>query len=221
MIEVTAIDFMGDDDRVASAARVSFAKEAAQFSSAQNRRLIAYLAEHGHFTPFTHCQATVHVRAPIFVARQLMKHQVGLSVNEVSRRYVDATPEFWVPHTWRSRAENVKQGSGEPLGDVASREADVAMAHAHAVARTAYDQLLALGVAPEQARAVLPLSTCTEWFWTGSLAAFARVCHLRLAPDAQGETRTVAAFIAKIMADRFPISWAALSGWRPSEEQAA
>jgi thymidylate synthase (FAD) len=221
MIEVAYVDHMGSDDRVVDAARVSFAKTAARFSPAQNSRLLSYLAEHQHWSPFAHCQATVHVRAPVMVARQLQKHTVGLAWNEVSRRYVDAPPEFWAPYAWRARAEDKKQGSGGPLDPEAARQADDVMSRAHAFAGAHYDELLALGVSPEQARAVLPQSMLTEWYWTGSLAAWARVCHLRLAPDAQGETRIVAGFIAKIMADRFPVSWAALSGWRIREEDAA
>ena len=213
MIEASYIDHMGSDDRVVDAARVSFAKIAAQYSPAQNRRLIAYLAEHAHWTPFGHCQATVHVKAPIFVARQLAKHQVGMVWNEVSRRYVDNPPKFYMPHNWRRPVDGAKQGSS---GVVAVSEAWVRGQYAAALA--AYTTLIEDGVAAEQARMVLPQAMMTEWYWTGSLAAWARVCHLRLAPDAQGETRVVAGFIAQIMADLFPISWAALAGWRPQEQ---
>lgn len=219
MIEVTYVDHMGSDDRIVGAARVSFAKRADSYTTGQNARLIAYLAEHQHWSPFAHCTATVHVRAPIFVARQLQKHQVGLAWNEVSRRYVDDAPEIFTPEAWRGRPQTVKQGSGGALAAVGS--ADDVYRKAVTEAQIAYSYLLAIGVAPEQARMVLPQSAMTEWYWTGSLAAWARVCHLRLAPDAQAETRSVAAQIATIMAERFPLSWAALAGWRPSEEGAA
>lgn len=217
MISVSFIDSMGDDDRVASAARVSFAKEASAYGPKQNARLIAYLAEHDHWSPFAHCMATFHVRAPVFVARQLAKHQVGFAWNETSRRYVDDAPEFYDPGNWRSRPTDKKQGSGR--GVVASPAVYVAYEEATEAAWRAYDTMISLNVAPEQARMVLPLSTLTEWYWTGSLAAWARMCRQRLAPDAQDEARTVAGEIARHMAEHFPISWAALAGWRPEANE--
>jgi thymidylate synthase (FAD) len=218
MIAVDFIDSMGSDDRVADAARVSFDKAAANYTRGQNARLLAYLAEHDHWSPFSHCFATFRVKAPFFVARQLQKHTVGLAWNEISRRYVDSPPEFYDPGNWRVRARNLKQGSGE--GVVASPAALVAYEEAMGAARGAYETLIAVGVAPEQARMVLPMATMTEWYWSGSLAAWARVCRLRLAPDAQGETREVASEISRHMADLFPLSWAALAGWRPAQSEA-
>lgn len=218
MIEVAYVDHMGSDDRVADAARVSFAKRAARFSPKQNARLIAYLAEHGHWSPFAHCHATVRIKAPIFVARQLQKHVVGFAWNETSRRYVDEPPEFYDPGNWRVRAADKKQGSGR--GVVASPAVYMAYAEAVQACEAAYKTLIAMNVAPEQARMVLPLATLTEWYWTGSLAAWSRMCHQRLAPDAQDEARAVASPIANIMASHFPISWAALAGWRPEASEA-
>lgn len=227
MIEVTYIDHMGSDDRVADAARVSMHKEASQFGPRQNSRLISYLAEHGHFTPFTHPQITVRVSAPIFVSRQCHKSVVGFSVNEVSRRYIDEPPQFFSPDRWRGRAANVKQGSSAVEVLYVELEPGIAVPPALVVedcyrtCRETYDALIKGGVAPEQARMVLPQAMLTDWFWTGSLAAYARFCALRLAPDAQAETAEVAARCAEIISPLFPVSWAALSGWRVKAEDAA
>lgn len=207
---VTLIDHMGSDDRTVDAARVSMDRRAGEFPPERNARLIAYLAQHGHESPFFHSAATLLVEAPIFVARQLAKHQVGLAWNEVSRRYVDAAPAFADGMVWRGRAENVKQGSAGPLPLHKQTECNSAYDRLCEQSGVAYRDLLALGVAPEQARAVLPLATLTSWYWTGSLAAFARVCRLRLAPDAQQETREVAEQIAALLQPLWPRSWAAL-----------
>lgn len=229
-ITVQLLDVMGSDLTVVNAARVSFAKEsdwetreivcsvegwsdAIVVLSDKDARLIRYLAKHGHWTPFGHCTAQFRIKAPIFVARQLVKHQVGLVWNEVSRRYVDDEPEFWFPETWRARADNVKQGSSDTETIVwLDREKRVATAVREATSKAleTYQDLLAANVAPEQARIVLPQNTMTEWWWTGSLMAFARVCRLRLDPHAQAETREVAEYIAEELNDRFPVSWNAL-----------
>lgn len=227
MISATYIDHMGDDDRIADAARVSFAKLAANFSPAQNARLIHYLAEHGHFTPFAHPQITLHIKAPIFVARQLQKHQVGLVWNEVSRRYVDGSPEFFQPTIWRGRPSDKKQGSSNiKVFSVALADGEITSPSLLAedvcrYAREAYDALIKGGVAPEQARMVLPLSAFTEWYWTGSLAAWARVCRQRLAKDSQAETAEVAHACAAIIAPLFPTSWPALMGATAIAEESA
>lgn len=209
MSAVTLISHMGSDDLVADAARVSLGRTANQFTPSQNAKLIYYLAKHGHWTPFGHPQATFHIEAPIYVARQLGKSQVGLVWNEVSRRYVDDEPTFDCP-IWRERAPSVKQGSGAPLVDQTTPNG--LMAEAYIACHQAYFALLDAGVAPEQARVVLPLSTMTEWYWTGSLAAFARVHALRAAKDAQDETREVAIDLGFHMSRLFPVSWSALTG---------
>jgi thymidylate synthase (FAD) len=183
----------------------------------KDQKLIQYLARHGHWTPFGHVQATFLIKTPIFVARQLGKHQVGLVWNEVSRRYVDSEPEFYVPETWRKRAENVKQGSSEEAVDPVLRvrmHGDQTVNDAYTRlddhALDLYNEMLDHGVCPEQARMVLPQSMMTEWYWTGSLAAFARVCKLRLDPHTQQETREVAKIMSEILEDCFPVSWKAL-----------
>lgn len=223
-ISVDFIDSMGDDLRVVNAARVSHDKESkwenVPFEMADPRpdgtfptrlsdkdaKLIKYLVEHNHWTPFAHCFASFCIKAPIFVARQLVKHQVGLAWNEVSRRYVDTEPEFWFPKVWRERPEsNIKQGSG---GAMPEQELWGQSAHEHCENLLAwYRHAIKCGVAPEQARMILPLTTMTQWYWSGSLAAFARVCNLRLDPHAQEEAREVADHIDKHMRGIFPVSW--------------
>lgn len=203
---VEYVDHMGSDLSVVNAARVSFHKVAEEFTE-RDEKLINYLARHNHWTPFGHASISLRIKAPIFVARQLVKHQVGLVWNEVSRRYVDEEPEFYFPDIWRARAEDKKQGSSDTAVEInkAFDPRNVAV-----VALMSYNSMLASGVAPEQARMVLPQNTMTEWIWTGSLAAFARVCKLRLDPHTQLETQEVAQMINNIIEPLFPVSWKAL-----------
>jgi thymidylate synthase (FAD) len=210
MIKATYIDHMGNDLTVANAARVSFGKTSEMEDDpwgppklkAKDDKLIRYLAKHKHISPFGHCFASFHVKAPIFVARQLVKHKF-LRWNEISRRYVDDEPEFYMPTVWRGRSADKKQGSeGEvkyegPLGNY--NQLDI------------YKELLRVGIAPEQARMVLPQSTMTEWYWSGSLDAFSDMCNLRCKPDTQAETREVADQIDRKMLELFPVSWDALT----------
>ena len=209
-MQVTLINSMGNDQTVVDAARVSFAKKADNYTEAQNEKLIQYLARHNHWTPFGHAQATFHIEAPIFVARQLVKHQVGLVWNEVSRRYVDDSPRFFSPSSWRPRSEDKKQGSDKHDIIPDMRQAwKIYESAIHNISKT-YGILLEMGVAPEQARMVLPQSMMTEWYWTGSLAAWSRVCRLRISDDAQAETERIAQDISREMRQLFPVSWAAL-----------
>jgi thymidylate synthase (FAD) len=207
------IDHMGSDVTVVNAARVSFNKRSPKSKpiSDKDAKLINYLAQHNHWTPFGHCSAQFHMRAPIFVARQLGKHQVGLVWNEVSRRYVSDDPEMWYTEEWRKVADDKKQGSSEELvmsPKIMSNIYKNAIDHA----TEAYKSLLSQGVCEEQARAVLPQGMYTEWYWSGSIAAFARVCKLRLASDTQKETRDVVKDINRQLEQRFPVSWKALQG---------
>lgn len=206
--EVSLIDWMGTDDSVVNAARVSFNKTADKYTQEQNERLIDFLAKHGHWSPFAHTCLSFRIKAPIFVARQLAKHQVGLAWNEVSSRYVTVEPEAWKPKGLRKAAENVKQGSSEEL--VENERLAVDMMYAMDIATRTYNTLLREGVCPEQARAVLPQGMMTEWIWTGSLYAFFRVVQQRTAPTAQRETYEVAKRIDLACFDKFPCSWAAL-----------
>ena len=206
MIEVNYIAHMGDDLSVVNAARVSFGKKHSEMTGGDTK-LIKYLAKHKHISPFGHAFASFHVKAPIFVARQLVKHKF-LRWNEISRRYVDDEPEFYVPEVWRGRSADKKQGSE---GEVKLRTLDAAIVSDSPYdALSAYKAALNSGVAPEQARMVLPQSTMTEWYWSGSLDAFADMCRLRCKEDTQYETRIVANQINDIMKPLFPVSWGAL-----------
>ena len=209
---VELIDVMGTDLSVVNAARVSFGKKHDEMTKG-DVGLIKFLGKHGHWTPFGHCTLSYHIKAPIFVARQLVKHQVGLVWNEISRRYVDEDPEFWYPDHWRARAEDKKQGSDEEnIIEWVSRSqrTGALKSHVENIALENYKKLLEAGVAPEQARMILPQSMMTEWYWSGTLYAFARVCNLRCAQDAQYETRIVANLIDEECGKLFPISWTEL-----------
>ena len=214
MIKATLIDHMGCDMSVVNAARVSFGKKIDRmYTKPEDDKLIHYLAKHKHMSPFGHCFASFHVKAPVFVARQLVKHKF-LRWNEISRRYVDSEPEFYKPKTWRGRAKDKKQGSE---GVVTGRDLE----HHLKLVDEAYEEIVCLyksitapeyeiNVCPEQARMILPQSMMTEWYWSGSLDAFADMCNLRCAFDTQPETRFVATQISDRMRRLFPVSWAAL-----------
>jgi thymidylate synthase (FAD) len=234
-MSVELIDYMGTDLSIVNADRVSFDKESSweylreidaddeqvKCLSEKDSKLINYLARHNHWRPFAHTCLSFRIKAPIFVARQLGKHQVGGAWNEVSRRYVDSEPEFYFPEVWRGKPENAKQGSSgtvetikwqlspvsgeiyeKPIGSevVASLSSYIAL----------YKTLLFSGVAPEQARMVLPQNTMTTWIWTGSLAFFSRVCKLRLDSHTQRETQEVAKDIERLTREKFPVSFLAL-----------
>jgi thymidylate synthase (FAD) len=223
MIEATYIDHMGSDLSVVNAARVSFGKTS-QFEgrvggpdvlSERDTKLIRYLAKHGHISPFGHCFVSFHCQAPIYVARQLVKHKF-LRWNEISRRYVDDEPEFYVPDVWRGRSADKKQGSSDTTVDFLRMQGfgeqsvnDGSFKHQmHSL--DLYRDMITAGVAPEQARMLLPQSTMTEWYWSGSLDAFADMCRLRCKEDTQYESRVVANQISGMMGKLYPVSWAAL-----------
>ena len=214
VIQATYIDHMGSDLSVVNAARVSFGKKSEWDPNwrddhyepllTADSKLIKYLAKHKHMSPFGHAFASFHVKAPVFVARQLVKHKF-LRWNEISRRYVDDEPEFYEPEFWRGRSVDKKQGSEGQMIIMLDQELQW---HRQL---TTYKNLLADGVAPEMARMVLPQSMMTEWYWSGSLDAFADMCNLRCKPDTQAETRLVADIIAGRMIHLFPASWEALT----------
>jgi thymidylate synthase (FAD) len=221
-ITTTYIDHCGSDLTTVNAARVSFGKHSGRYTKEQNDKLIRYLAKHKHLSPFGHAFASFHVKAPIFVARQLVKHKF-LRWNEISRRYVDDEPEFYVPEVWRGKSADKKQGSegavdldglnavgGAFHGDFGEGTLAERIAWKSEDDFEVYDLLLKAGVAPEQARMVLPQSTMTEWYWSGSLDAFASMCKLRCASDTQYESRIVANQISEKMQELFPVSWTAL-----------
>jgi len=224
MIEATYIDHMGSDLSVVNAARVSFGKKSEWMPrihygeelvlKPKDAKLIRYLAKHNHKSPFNHTFTTFHVKAPIFVARQLVKHEY-MPWNEISRRYVDSEPELYYPpnDVWRGRSEDKKQGSeGEVDLKYPSSDGFLldALIEGNEWQRKLYKDLLEAGVAPEQARMVLPQSMMTEWYWSGTLFAFAKMCGLRLKEDTQAETRIVAEKIEDVMIKLYPVSWEAL-----------
>ena len=201
-MEVTLIDSMGSDLTVVNCARVSFGKKKEKFDE-KDSKLIRYLARHNHWTPFGHVSLQFHINAPVFVARQLVKHQVGLVWNEVSRRYVDSKPEIYTPDNWRGRAENKKQGSSEEVAWERCLEYEALMK----TVVGAYTRMIEKGICPEQARMILPQSMMTEWYWSGTLMAFARVCNLRCKPDTQLETQWIANEINELAVEVAPVSW--------------
>lgn len=206
------VDAMGGDDRVADAARVSFSKLSTQYTNEQNEKLIRYLWKHNHWTPFGHPQLTFHFKAPIFIARQFVKHQVGFVWNEVSRRYVSDDPFFWVPETWRKRPDNMKQGSvteGEiPVVD------GILNVYKHKMREHVkdYKHMVSQGIAPEQVRAVMPQAMMTEWYWTGSLAAWLRFVQQRIDSHAQAECYPYAEEVKACIAKAFPMTYRAVYG---------
>lgn len=208
MIEATYLSHMGKDRDIADAARVSFAKKAEDYSDEGNERLIKFLAREGHIAPFGHCYLRFHVKAPIFVARQLVKHKF-MRMSEVSRRYVKSDPEFYTPNLWRESAADVKQGS---VGTCRSQFFPTQyLLQSQDEATQRYRKMLDQGVCAEQARMILPQNTMTEWWWSGSLDAFADMCKLRCKSDTQYETRLVADQISSKVQELFPVSWRALT----------
>lgn len=203
----------GDDLTVVNAAKVSFNKRS-DVMGKKEEGLINYLASHKHVSPFGHCFASFTIEAPVFVRAQMVKHKF-LRVNEVSRRYVDSPPEFYTPDEWRGRPIDKKQGSDgivsvlRYLGFKAQTVKDgQEKLNTHAL--DLYKDMVEANVAPEMARMVLPQSMMTSWWWSGSLDAFAAMCVLRCAPDAQYESRVVADQIFNIMSSLYPKSWEAL-----------
>ena len=209
-MNIQLIDKMGSDLSVVNAARVSFDKrsdwedviggdEIVKILQDKDEKLIKYLAKHNHWSPFGHTTLQFLIKAPVFVARQLVKHQVGLVWNEVSRRYVDSKPELYIPFIWRGAPEDKKQGSSQ-------KEIEFDITTLVKESKDTYEKMIEEGIAPEMARMVLPQNMMTEWYWTGSLMAFARVCNLRNKEDSQEETRMITQQMAKHLKDHFPIS---------------
>lgn len=205
---VELLDTFGDDLTIVNAARVSFHKESTEMSK-RDEGLIRFLAEHNHVTPFFHPQVRMRLKMPIFVAREWFRHQIGFARNEVSRRYVDEPPECYVPDVVRARDAKLKQGS-KAEGVQNNDEARAFIEESNRIAMEKYDTLLKMGVAPEVARTTLPQGMYTEFIETGSLAAYARLCNLRLDPGAQWEIRQYAEAVVAMLEPRFPVSWKAL-----------
>lgn len=210
-MKVELLDYMGSDDSIVNAARVSFKKRASQFTTEQNKNLIEYLAANKHEIPFAHTAITLRVKAPISIRTQCFKHKIGFVESEVSRRYVTDDPEIFIP-TFREKPEKeIKQGSGDTHADhelLAGSYKEAAY-----ICINLYKGLLANGVAPEQARFILPQGTMTEWVWTGSLLAFMRFYKLRTGVHAQKEIKTLALMVEDVIKPIYPISWEALALW--------
>jgi len=205
------LDVFGNDLTVVNAARVSFAKESTEFSGA-DEKLIKYLAKHNHVSPFFHPQLRFRFKMPIFVAREWYRHQIGFARNEVSRRYVDTSPECWIPSPDQIRERDPKLKQGSKDTPVVDADEIHRMMKTHTdVNVMLYEDLLKRGVAPEVARCILPQSMVTEFIETGSLAAYARLYNLRMDPSAQREIRKYAEMIGEVIEQLFPVSWKALT----------
>jgi len=205
MIKATLIDYMGSDLSVVNAARVSFGTKHEVFNEKKDAKLINFLARNNHVSPFGHAFASFHVSAPIFIARQLVKHKF-LRWNEISRRYVSNEPKLYEPTTWRGKAFDKKQGSSDT---VVIEGVEIRATQAYDI--SLYKHLLDMGICEEQARIVLPANLMTEWYWSGSLDAFADMCKLRCTKDTQNETKIIADEISDIMKRLYPVSWEALT----------
>jgi len=205
---VELLETFGSDLTVVNAARVSFHKESKEFSD-RDTGLVNYLAKHNHTSPFFHPQIRFRLKMPIFVAREWFRHTVGFSRNEVSRRYVDEAPEVWIPTEFRMRDANLKQGSKEESVEDNTAVQELYKETVDYIVAT-YDTMLEKKVAPEIARAILPQSMYTEFIETGSLAAYARLCGLRLDPHAQKEIQDYAQAVCSLLEPLFPVSWKAL-----------
>ncbi len=209
---VELVDYMGSDASVVRAARVSFAGDFTDRPFEEDEKLIRYLAEHNHGTPFEHTSATFHVSLPIFVVRQWHRHRIGVSYNEVSRRYTSEEIAVYKPHEWRMQAEKNRQASEGVLTYAYAEMADRVYVEAVDRALDAYDRLISLGVAREQARMVLPQSLYTRMYFTGNLRSFAHFYALRADLHAQPEIRAYADALGEILSLLFPVSWSALTG---------
>ena len=206
---IELLDVFGNDLTIVNAARVSFNKESTELNS-KDEKLIQYLAKHNHITPFFHPQLRFRIKMPIYVAREWYRHTIGFARNEVSRRYVDTPPECYNPQDIRARDTNLKQGSKltnvENNIDIALKIKDI-----QDKVLTTYEELLSLNVAPEVARGILPQSMYTEFIETASLAAYARLCKLRLDPHSQKEIQEYAKVLSELIEEKFPMSWKALT----------
>jgi len=226
---VELMDHMGTDLTVCNAARVSFNKESewgldfdaierlkscpynkddVRLLKEKDEKLIRYLAKHNHWTPFAHPQITLRVKAPVSIRTQFFKHKQGFVENEISRRYVSYEPEFYSP-TWRGKpTDGAKQGSEDFITEETRTNLyDAIYRESYETALHVYNTLIEKGIAPEQARFVLPQGMYTEWYWTGSLAAYARFYKQRKDDHAQWEIREYANAVGQIIEPYFPVSW--------------
>jgi thymidylate synthase (FAD) len=199
-MRVELLDHFGDDTMIANVARVSYAKEASGYTPEQNARLLKFLWNHGHVSPFRHPTMQFRILCPIYVERQLFKHQVGMSANSISGRYVDFSDTYTRIKDWRKQSEDSKQGSSGELEANDAAYCELMEAEVINLCQNAYQALINKGVSKEQARTVLPLSLNTEFIWTGTLLSFIHLFNLRLKKDAQKETREVVQMMYKEIA---------------------
>ena len=218
LTKVELLDSMGNDNTIANTARVSFADFSnwnelpKGYTETKRDNLLRYLADHEHTAPFRHAQITVRCSAPIAIARQLMKHQIGMVWSEESRRYISTEPAMFVPREFRSKPVNgAKQGSGKALTWYMALAPVVALLQSQIHAVNTYNGLISYGICPEQARLVLPVAQEVTWIWTGSLAAFAHMYLLRTGAGAQVEATEFAELLHPILLERFPKSWEVLT----------
>ena len=228
-MKVEYVNHMGDDNSVCDAARVSFSKQADNFTPEENNKLINYLAKHNHWSPFAHTAITLRVQCPISIRTQVMKHQVGFNINEESRRYISDTPELFIPE-FRTKPEgSIKQGSGEVNDVLMVQYPESLDTEAFYISYTQellqkeysrlanesinfYNWLIKSGVAPEQARFILPQGVETNFIWTGNLQSFARFYNQRSDSHAQKEIQDLAHMVSDVIAPLYPVSWQALTG---------
>lgn len=211
-MKVELLNVFGDDNMIADVARVSYGKSSDKYTDEQNKRLLKYLWEHKHVSPFKHPQLQFRIICPIYVERQLLKHIIGVSVNSISGRYVDFSDTYTTIQEWRKQSKDSKQGSEGSIEN--QKEADRIELNIIDTCRQAYKDLLELGVSKEQARTVLPMSLNTEFIWTGSLLAFIHMCDLRLKKDAQKETRDVVKEMYKSIQGNFNTTFEIVEkGW--------
>lgn len=188
-MKVELLETFGNDNMVANVARVSYLKNADNYAQEANDKLLKYLAEHNHWSPFSHPKLQFRLEVPIYVERQLVKTEVGREYNSVSGRYVDFSDTYTTVKEWRKQSTSSKQGSE---GLVNKQDVCIGIeTQVVEFCKRAYDALIQEGVSKEQARTILPLNLNTTMIWTGSLYAFIRLCKQRLKPDAQQETREV------------------------------
>jgi len=205
------IDHMGTDASVVRAARVSFSADATEFNGVKDAGLINYLAKHNHWTPFAHTSVTLRMSAPLPIRTQCFKHKVGFSENEESRRYISSKPTFYIPKQFRKAPNgSVKQGSGDDFHPSGNKYWQRHFQSVNTLCLESYDSAVAGGMCPEQARFLLPQGTEVSWYWTGSIAAFARFCKQRMDPHAQKEIQDLAREVSSIINPLFPVSWEAL-----------
>lgn len=200
-MKVELLDYFGGDVNHVNVARVSYGKEASNYTEEQNIKLLNYLVKHKHTSPFRHSTLQFRIKCQIYVERQLFKHQVGISVNSISGRYVDFSDTYGrlFVGDWRKQSTSSKQGSSGFIDTDAQFKATEIQNKVIDTCKQAYNDLLELGVSKEQARSVLPLSLETEFIWTGSFLAFIHLCDLRIKPDAQKETRDVVAEMLRLV----------------------